>query len=164
MLPPDFVTPRRLWERQSVLPVGATNPNRFCPMHPVPDGLPSTYKGTADYWWDWREDALYFVGAQLLTDKRLVYNSFLADIVVAAGGFASTQIPIMRAARALSYYAASIFVAARGSLLAPSFEAEGDAAADQLTNRQAKILQGASFRRKSVYNSSNRYSGTSYRR
>lgn len=158
VLPPDFVTPRRLYERQSVLPVGATNPNRFLPMHPVADGLPSQIKGTYDRWWDWREDALYFVGSQLLTDKRLIYNAFLADIVVAAGGFASTVIPIMRAARALSYYAAAIFVTPRGSMLAPGWEAMGDEAADQLNNREAKILQGASFRRRAVYDSSGRYS------
>jgi hypothetical protein len=165
VLPPDFVTPRRLLERQSLLPVGATNPNRFTPMHPAADGLPSEIKGTRDYWWDWREDALYFVGSTLLTDKRLIYNNFLADITVAAGGFAATPIPIMRSARALSYYAAAIFVTPRGgAATAADFTAKGDAAADQLTNRQAKILQGASFRRKSVYNSSNRYQGTSYRR
>jgi hypothetical protein len=158
VLPPDFVTPRRLYERQSVLPVGATNPNRFIPMHPVADGLPSQIKGTYDRWWDWREDALYFVGSMLLTDKRLAYYNFLPDIVVAEGGFASTQIPIMRAARALSYYAAAIFVTPRGSLLAASFEQMGDEAADQLPNRQAKILQAASFRRKAVYDSSGHYS------
>jgi hypothetical protein len=161
VLPQDFVAPRRLYERQSVLPVGSVNPNRFMPMHPVTDGLPSGAKGTADYWWDWRSDALYFIGSMILTDKRLCYQNFLADIVPAAGGFAATQIPIMRAGRALSYYCAEIFVTPRGSLLGPDYAAKGDEAADQLTNRQAKILQAGSFRRKSVYNSSNRYSGRS---
>ena len=160
VLPADFVTPRRLWERQSVLPLGAINPNRFVPMHPVTDGLPSGTKGTRNYWWDWRDDALYFVGSILPMDLRLSYQNLLPDIVATSGGFAATPVPIMRCARALSYYAASIFVTPRASLLGPGLEAEGDAATDMLTNRQAKILQAGSFRRRAVYDSSGRYSRT----
>jgi hypothetical protein len=156
VLPQDFISPLRLYERASV-PSGV-NPNRFLPMHPADNGLPSCAKGTRNYLFDWREDALYFVGAILALDLRIQYQSFLPDIALAAGGFGSTVIPVMRCAEALANYSAAIFVTPRGgALLAPGFEMAGDAAADALTNRQAKLSQRGSFRRKAVYNSSGQY-------
>lgn len=154
-LPQDFLAPMRLYERQSVT---GTNLNRFVPMHPVVDGLPSCQKGSCNGVWDWREDALYFVGSILPMDLRIQYQAFLPDIAVAGGGFGSTQIPIMRCAEGLAYYAAAIFVEPRGGAgIAPDFEAKGDMAIDALTNRNAKTLQRGSFRRRAVYDSARQY-------
>lgn len=156
VLPPDFMAPLEIWERQSVGGTG-TNLNRFVEMRPTVGRLPATQKGSWNGIWDWREDALYFNGAILPTDQRHSYRAFLPDIVAAGGGFAATPVPIMRSARALAYYAAAEFVEPRGSLLAASFAAQGDAAADMIDNRQAKLLQYTNLRRRSVYNSSGRY-------
>lgn len=153
-LPPDFIAPMRLFERVSV-PLGAINISQFVPMNPVADGLPSTPKSTYNRVWDWREDALYFVGSTQSMDLRIQYQAFLPDIVVASGGFGSTIVPILRSTESLAYYAAAIFVAPRGgSMLVPDWEMKGDEATDALTNRQAKVLQRGSYRRRAVYNSS----------
>jgi hypothetical protein len=159
VLPQDFIAPMRLWERPSVS-AGVVNPNPFIPMHPATDGLPSSPKSSYNRWWDWREDAIYFIGSIIPLDIRVAYQAYLPDIAVAGGGFSATPIPILRCARALAYYSAAIFVTPRGSLLAPSYEAEGDAATDMLNNRQGKVLQRGSFRRRAVYNSSGGYSRT----
>lgn len=156
-LPTDFLAPMRLRERQSVT-IGQVNPNRFSDMFPATDGLPLCTKGSRNGWWDWREDALYFVGSILNMDLHIDYQAFLPDIAVAGGGFGSTSIPIMRCSDALAYYTAAIFVEPRGgAMTAPSFMAKGDAATDALTNRQGKVLQRGSYRRRAVYDSAGQY-------
>lgn len=153
-LPSDFLAPMRLFERVSV-PLGGTNTSRFVEMFPVADGLPSRQPSTYIRNWDWREDALYFVGSTQIMDLRIQYQAFLPDIAAAGGGFSSTIVPLMRSTESLAYYAASIFVAARGgSMLVGDWEMKGDEATDALTNRQAKVLQRGSYRRRAVYNSS----------
>ena len=155
-LPPDFLAPMRIFERVSVA-INATNTANFSEMSPVADGLPSTAKGTYNRVWDWREDAIYFVGATQITDLRILYQAFLPDIAMAGGSFSSTIVPLMRSTDSLAYYAAAIFVSARGgAMLAADWEMKGDEATDALTNRQAKVLQRGSYRRRAVYNSSTR--------
>lgn len=152
-LPPDFLSPLRLFQRQSVA-VGVTNPAGFCEMFPAADGLQS-FTGR---FWDWREDAIYLKGSNLLRDFRIEYQAFLPDIVAGQGGFGSTVIPIMRCVDALAYYTAALFVTPRGgSAIAAGFEAEGDEAVDTMPNRQAKLDQRKSFRRRAVYDSAGRY-------
>lgn len=151
-LPQDFLSPLRLYERQSV-PAGV-NPNDFQPMHPVSDGLPSCDHSSYNRWWDYHDDKIFMVGAILPTDWRVQYQKFFADLVPAAGGFGATPIPIMRSAEALGYYTASAFVEARGGTLSATWDARGDDATDPLTNRQAKLQQRENTRRRSVYNSS----------
>lgn len=150
-LPADFIAPLRLKERSSVTGEGqngVVNYNVLRPMHPAPNSLKGRQKGTWNRYWDWREDAIYFPGSIVPMDLWTRYNALLPDIAVVGGGFASTPIPIMRCAEALAYYAAGIFVAPRGSLLAPEFEAKGDAAVDQITNAFAKLQQRASYSRR----------------
>jgi hypothetical protein len=159
VLPQDFQSPTELWERQSV---GAgVNPLGFKEMSPTVGRLPSRVKGSWNGVWDWREDAIYFIGAILPLDVRISYRAFLADIAVASGGFASTPIPIMRVAEALALYTAGIFVVPRGNApLGDELMARGDQAVDVLNNRQAKLLQFANVRRRATYvSSSSRRSG-----
>jgi len=150
VLPPDFISPLRLWERPSVGAPSPTNTNlnRFRPMHPAPDALRATIKGDWNRHWDWRNDALYVPGSILSEDLRLRYSSYLADLAPAAGGFVSTIVPITRSAEALAYYAAAEFVNPRGGVLGTTFEAKGDVAIDQITNSFSKLQQRASFSRR----------------
>jgi hypothetical protein len=141
VLPQDFISPLRIWERQTGMTV------TFRPMHLAGDGLRSYVKGSYNRRWDWREDALYFPGSLLLMDMRVRSSSFLPDLAASAGGFTSTQVPIMRSADALAYYAAEAFVEPRGGLLAPSYAAKGDAACAQITNAWEKTQQRGSFHR-----------------
>jgi hypothetical protein len=147
VLPPDFISPLRLWERPSTYP--NTNLSRFRPMHPAPDSLRSNIKGSWNRYWDWHSDTLYLPGSIVPMDLEIRYGSYLPDIVPATGGFASTQIPILRCAESLAYYAASEFVNPRGGVLATTFEAKGDVGIDAITNAFAKLQQRASFHRKS---------------
>jgi hypothetical protein len=142
VLPQDFISPLRLWERQSGMVVD------FRPMHPAGDGLWSRNKGSWNKYFDWREDAIYIPGAVLLTDMRIAYSAYLADLVVLQGAFGATPVPIMRSADALAYYTASIFVDPRGGEKAAGFDLKGDAAVDQITNSWAKLQQRASYHRK----------------
>ena len=163
VLPPDFMTPNELWERQSV-GVGVVNPLGFKPMSLTVGRLPARVKGSWNGIYDWREDAIYFNGAILPLDVRVSYRAFLPDIAV-SGAFATTPIPIMRCSDALAYYAAGIFVGPRGATQkAAEFMAAGDVAVNEiLTNRQGKMLQYANVRRRAVYQSGGfRRGGGSY--
>lgn len=154
-LPQDFLSPLSLTERQSV-GVNVVNNASFAPMTQATDGLRSYAKGSYNRWWDWREDAIYFIGSILPMDIQVQYQAFLPDIVPAAT-FAQTIVPIMRCAEALANYTAGFFVDARGGVLTDKFNAAGDDATDALTNRQGKLLQRGNFRRRAVYDSAGQY-------
>lgn len=143
-LPQDFISPLRLWERPNA---PATNLARFRPMRLVPDSLYGRQKGSWNRFWDWRDDKILFPGSIILMDLQVDYSSYLPDIVPASGGFASTPVPIMRAARALAFYTAGFFVDPRGGEKSQSWWAEGDIAVDQITNSQAKLQQRTSYSR-----------------
>lgn len=155
-LPADFMAPLELWERDSVGNASVTNLLGFQPMQPTVGHLYAAGKGSCNFEWDWREDALYWRGATRLKDVRASYRAYLPDIIPVEEGFNFTPVPIMRCARALSYYAAAEFVEPRGGTLAPGWYTQGDAAADMLNNREAKLLQYTNVRRRAVYNSSGR--------
>jgi hypothetical protein len=143
ILPQDFISPMRMWERQSGMTI------HFKPMHPAGDSLHSRNKGSYNRFFDWRDDAIYFPGSLLPMDLRISYASYLADLVVVNGAFGATPVPIMRSADALAYYTAGIFVAPRGGEASvAAFEAKGDAAVDQITNSFAKLQQRSSFHRR----------------
>lgn len=143
-LPQDFLSPVRLWERPNA---PAVNYNRFKPMRLAPDTLYSKPKGSWNQYWDWHDDKLFFPGSILVMDLQMEYSGFLADLVPAVGGFASTPVPIMRCAEALAYYTAAEFVNPRGGVMGQTWEAKGDIAVDQITNAQAKLQQRTSYSR-----------------
>lgn len=143
VLPQDFISPLKLWERPSGMTV------ELHPMHPAGDSLKSRNKCSWNRMFDWREDAIYFPGSLLLMDMRISYSSFLPDIVVVQNSFAMTPVPIMRSADALAFYSAAIFATPRGGeMVAAGFEAKGDAAVDQITNSWEKLQQRSSFHRR----------------
>lgn len=143
-LPQDFIQPVRLWERPSGLSV------EFRPMELAGDGLIPRNKGSYNHFFDWREDAIYFPGSLLSMDFKILYSAFLPDIVVGTGQtFDQVQIPIMRAAESLAYYAAEIFVTARGGKdLAEDFRAKGEEATGQIVSSQVKLQARSSFHRR----------------
>lgn len=144
ILPPDFISPLKLTERQTGMAA------RFSLMKPAGDGLRPTYKTSWNGQYEWRDDAIYFPGSLLLMDMLVEYSAFLPDLVVGTGStFASVQVPIMRCADALAYYCAELFVTPRGGeALAPGYALKGDAATDQITNSAAKFQQRESFHRR----------------
>lgn len=149
VLPQDFISPLQLDERLSIPGSTAANPNlgQFTSMWPAASGLKSRAKGSRNYYFDWRQDAIYFRGSTLSMDIKMRYQAWLADIAVSPGGFSTTPVPISKCALALANYSAAFFVTPRGSLLGPSFEAAGDASLSQITNSWAKLQQRASYSR-----------------
>lgn len=155
-LPQDFMAPLEIWERRSLGNASVVNMNGFHEMKPTVGHLAAIGKGSSNNTWDWREDALYVRGAILPTDWRVSYRAYLPDIVPVTEGFFLTPVPIMRCARALSYYCAAEFVEPRGGTLAQSFTMQGDAATEMINNREGKVLQFSTIRRRAVYNSARR--------
>jgi hypothetical protein len=155
-LPQDFMAPLEIWERQSAGDSSVLNLLGFQEMNPTVGHLQALAKSNYNGVWDWRDDALYVRGATIPTDWRLSYRKYLGDIIPVDEGFDATPIPIMRSARALSYYAAAEFVEPRGGTLAAGWYAQGDEAVEMLNNRAAKTLQFTNVRRRAVYNSGGR--------
>lgn len=146
LLPADFISPLRLWERPST--GDTTNFNRFRPMHPASDSLVSRTKGSWNRYWDWLDDKVFLPGCIIPTDVRARYAAFKEDIIPVEEGFDFTPVPIMRAGDALAYYAAAEFVEPRGGTLAQSFSAQGDEKVDQITNSSTKLQARASYSRR----------------
>lgn len=148
-LPQDWISPLRLWERQSVSGATPTNPNlnTLQPMSPASDGLIPRPKGSRNRYWDWRNDKLYFRGSIVPMDLHARYAAYLPDFVYAGLTFDAIPVPIMSCADALAYYTSAIFVTPRGSALGPDFDAKGDLAMSQITNSDAKLKQRASYSR-----------------
>ncbi len=140
-LPGDMVGPLRLQERAT----GSTQ--QFIPMFPVNDGLPSRVKQGRLIEWEWRGDALWFVGATQSNDVRLRYNTFLPELILTGVGSPSSVL-ILRSDRALAYKMAQIFAEGRGSELAGSFETSYQAFLKRMTSRTARRKQRGQHRRK----------------
>ena len=136
ILPQDCIIPIRLWER-----VSGTN-QQFVAMYPVSDGLQSRPKTTWLREWEWRDDALYMVGAQQTIDIRFRYNRYLPDI--AAG---DSPVPILRCAQALARYTAAEFASSRGSALTAGLYQQAQQEVDRMIGRTNRRKQRAQHRR-----------------
>lgn len=139
-LPSDMVGPLRLSERTT----GSVQ--QFIPMFPVNDGLPSRAKFSRLGEWDWRGDALWFVGATQSNDIRVRYNQFLPELILNGQG-APSSVLIPRSDRALAYKIAEIFAEGRGSELAASFEEKYQKYLSKITSRTARRKQRGQHRR-----------------
>jgi hypothetical protein len=138
ILPQDLMEPMRLHERQTGM-IG-----NFIPMKQSTDGLPRIVQGQRLRWWDWKDDSLYFTGATQLNDLLLRYYAYLPDIP----NDPKAQLGILRCQRAMGFYIAGEFAAARGSTAAADLMSKGDDAVQKMTIRIARVKQRLSRRRK----------------
>lgn len=138
-LPQDLEIPLRVWER----PTGQDA--KFIPMFPSRDGLPTNNKTSYNRIWEWRDDAIYFPGANQTLDFRIRYKRFLVDIP--DQNLTVTQIPLLRCATALAYLVVEAFAASRGSTVTSTFTAEKDDAIKQLINSTTRKKQRTNYRR-----------------
>jgi hypothetical protein len=143
VLPQDFIQPRGfLWERAS------GSATQFSPVHPV-DKLPEGYQTDQLRWYEWRGDSLWFKGATRTIDLKVPYVSYLPDLAPAGSAIAeSTQVPIMRASRALAYLIAAEYAAPRGSEAADGLHAKGVVEIEKITNRTARRKASITYRRR----------------
>lgn len=136
-LPGDLIVPVRLWERMN----GSND--IFLDMAETADGLPGRSKGAWNMEWEWRGDALWFVGATQANDIRMRYEKFLPDIDAAG----SALVPLMYCARTLALYVAAEFCASRGSGSAATFFQLGQEEARRMARRSVRRKQRGAHRR-----------------
>lgn len=135
-LPPDLEIPLRLWERV------AGQKTEFIPMFPAIDGLPTEPKGGLLRVWEWRDDAIYFLGSSQPVDLRIRYKRILPDSTTN-----TVVIPLIRCAVPLAYLLVEVFAAGRGSTILPVFNQEKDNEIKQLINSTTRKKQRSNFRR-----------------
>ncbi len=144
VLPQDFIQPRGfMWER----PTGSGQ--QFSKVEPV-EKLPEGYQASQLRWYEWRGDSLWFKGATQVVDLKIPYVSYLPDLA-SVGSMPipdTTQIPIMRASRALAYLIAAEYAAPRGSEQADSLHAKAMVEIAKITNRTARRKASITYRRR----------------
>lgn len=137
--PGDLLNPLKLWERQS------GSADDFVEMVDMTDrgGLPSEAQGPALGFWEWRVDAIYFIGATQDRQIRLRYQKQLPDLVD------STSPILIRSCRnALTFFTAALASQARGSPLAERWEAAGTDALNAILSRDIRSRQRSPVRRR----------------
>jgi hypothetical protein len=142
-LPQDFCAPLKVRERIS----GTNSP--FMPMMCGLDGLTSWYiRNSLNRMWEWRDDALYLLGATGLTDLNLRYIKYLPDIVDSGElPWYYIPVPIMRCSDALAWYIAVEVTSARGPEFVADLEAKAELAMSEIFNDQARADQRTNCRR-----------------
>lgn len=143
VLPVDMIAPLKLWERQSAPPNSTFNPANYIPMYKTTDGLPSRAQTIWLREWEWREDAIWMVGATQVIDLRFRYNCWLADLLDS-----TSLVMIVNCAEALAYYTVMEFCRPRGSVVADQYEALGDKAVDEMTVINSRAKQRQNHRRR----------------
>ena len=110
-LPSGFNHPLKIWERWSGQNAMFCDP----PMEKMLDGLPMYTKCNAIQFWEWRNDAIYMPGSQMVEDLRIRFVTFLPDIADVSGNPWFTQpVPIVRIADGLSWIIVAELAAAKG--------------------------------------------------
>lgn len=141
LLPQDCILPLRIWERNN-----GTN-QIFTQISPANDGLPDLVKTNRNRIYEWRNNAIYMPGANIVLDLRIRYASYLADIPA----LGTSVIPILRCSDALAHYVCAEYAFSRGSAEAQEagtgFAAMGNAAMKRMLNREARQQQRGNHRR-----------------
>jgi hypothetical protein len=134
VLPQDLIMVNDLWER-----VNGAAVTTFNVMDRVLNGLPAIAKLPTNKVWEWRDDRIYMPGATSPTDIRLRYASYLADFAdnspTASTPWYMQPIMIMRSTNALSWYLCYEVGKSRDDVNAAQFQAEAEAAALLLVER-----------------------------
>jgi hypothetical protein len=138
-LPPDLLTPTKLWERAN----GSSDD--FTEMIDLTDhdGLPSEPQGRTLRYWEWRADGLYFLGATQDTQIRLRYQKLYPDLTDA-----TSPVLIRQAQEAIAYCGAAMAGAARGAPQAERWDAAGIDAIEDLVARATQREQQTGRRRR----------------
>lgn len=138
-LPTDLLAPLKLWERVN----GSSD--EFVEMTDLTGhgGLPSQPQGDHLEYWEWRADGLYFVGATQDMQIRLRYEKASPDLVDA-----SSPVLVRNAQETIAFFTAAMASAARGAPQAPSWDAAGAEALEDLVRRAVQREQYTQRRRR----------------
>lgn len=144
-LPQGFSHPLKIWERWSNqnAPFGAR------PMEKFLDGIPAGAKTTALRFWEWRNDAIYMPGSQMVEDLRIRFVVFLPDLLDAGTTpWFQRPVPIVRIADGLAWFIVAELAAARSNAdLELACTAKGEAALLRVFNLDVKADQRVNVRR-----------------
>ncbi len=146
VLPEDLILPLVVWQR-------VTGQNAlFCQIGQWLDGMPSVAATPYNQVWDWRNDRLYFTGANTELDLRIRYANYIGDFIEANGlpWYAQT-VPVVRALDSLSLYVCAEIAGSRPDLELDTvtFMQAAEAAAKLITNRDVRQKQRTNIRRMS---------------
>jgi len=143
-LPSDLMQPLFLWEQT----VGTGFD--YQPMD-VPNGsvLPSVQQGPNLCAWDWRNYRIYMVGATMLKNLRLRYQSGQPPLDIPPADFATTSINILDCQEALANMMAAMYGRARGAnpQTIASIDQAVEQAIDDMASEYVRQSQGNPNRR-----------------
>lgn len=143
VLPQDLIQPLRLWERW-------TGFNQiFREMRPQLDGIPSAPKTQWNQIWEWRDNAIYMPGSQMVMDLRIRYIRYLPDFFT-QGGVEWYNLPmsIMGCRDAMADYIAYEMAKPRGDLNADDFLKRAESEAILIFNREIQLKERTNIRRR----------------
>lgn len=142
VLPSNLIQPLKIWERWH----GQNAEFAPQPMGQVLDGLPAMSKQTANRWWEWRNNSIYFAGSLMAVDWRIKFLTYFADFIdVSTTPWFQQPVPIVRCLEPFSLYICAEF--APDAPTAQAYTAEAEVAAALLVNREIKAKQRVNVRR-----------------
>jgi hypothetical protein len=149
-LPQDMISPKSIWRRKST---GSINPAEFELMEQAIDGLPARLDCNV---YDWREDGIYFYGANYAQDWKFRYSAYRAALDITRP---DDLVPMMMCKDCLGARVGFEFANARGATQAPAMEAWAETAFNTTSQRATRIKQRQSIRRQGFSTGSghNRY-------
>jgi len=162
-LPSDLVAIERVWEQTT----GSGLP--FSPLTQPMEGLPSVYQGPFLRMFEYRGDALWFVGALSTITLRLRYTAVLplitSDTVnpeTGAESWASTSINILSSTNVLAQLVAARYVEARnpGSPGAQTAATNAEKYMKLIINKYTRMKQRVRYNRRAYGDTQNQNSRT----
>lgn len=139
-LPADLILPLAVWER--ITGSGAS----FTPVAPCQsDGLPSGVPGGNLGTYEWRNDALNFVGSLNPIDLRLKYEGAIPAIG-AGVDLTTISIPLRDAHEALANWVIYFYGFARGSELRAEAKKNAEDEMDEVVHRYVRKDQRIAYR------------------
>jgi hypothetical protein len=142
VLPQDMISPKSIWRRISQPGDNAMNNSSGLElMSQAVDGLPA-YLDCNVY--EWRDDGIYFYGADYAQDWKFSYSAYRAPLVITRP---NDQVPMMMCKDCLGARIAFEFASARGAAQAPAMEAWAETAFNTTLQRATRIKQHQSIRR-----------------
>jgi hypothetical protein len=137
-LPPDLISPMKLWERQT----GQTEAWLY--MEQAVAGLPNVAQGQRLRYWEWVTEMIVMRGASQTNDIRLRYLANSALFATPAD-----TIHVRGSQYAIGCYLAAIFINSRDPEAAASFEIAGDTHTMQIVNQNTRARQHRTITRRS---------------
>ena len=134
-LPTGFASPIRLWEKNGDLWQDMFQAKDHLPLNAIP--------GDRLAWWEWRDQGLRFVGANVAVQIKVHYRTAVTDIA-----YPQDSISLSNLTEVIIAKASAIAAVIAGLSTAQYFEQQFQTLFDQYLSIDAKHGQATGFRRK----------------